>query len=590
MPVNQKNFKLLLSYFFKFGFYLSILGVFSIVFDLGFPQSDRSNHYLHNFYLLVIFIGVSTTVVRYLIASKSFKRNVLLFDSLSIFFTLSILIIHYFVEASHHWWSFLCHTNWILFIIILTFIREASEQDISIHRTILNPAQLFTLSFLIIILIGTFLLMLPKATFDGLTFVDALFTSASAVCVTGLIVVDTGSYFTTFGHAIILLLIQTGGVGILTFASYFSYFFKGGSTYENQLSISDITGSNKIGEVFSTLKQVIIITFSIEFLSASIIYFTLDETLYPSFFERVFFSIFHAISAFCNAGFSTLSNNLYQDGFAYNYPLQLIIIFSFVLGGLGFPIVTNLLELLKYYIKKKLSSFSSHELAHQPWILTLTSRMSLITTAVLIIVGSVLFYLNEYNNTLAAHGTYGKIVTALFGATTPRTAGFNTVDMSMLNLSTIMLLFLLMWIGASPASTGGGIKTNTFAIAILNFLSLAKGKSRIEIFRREIADISVRRAFATIILSLLVIGLGIILISLFDSQESLISIAFECFSAYSTVGLSLGITAKLSAYSKLVIIVIMFVGRVSMLTIMIAIIKKVKQQSYKYPMEEITIN
>ena len=205
-------------------------------------------------------------------------------------------------------------------------------------------------------------------------------------------------------------------------------------------------------------------------------------------------------------------------------------------------------------------------------------------------VGTLLFYLNEYSNTLAEHGTYGKIVTALFGATTPRTAGFNTVDTSALNFSTIMLLFLLMWIGASPASTGGGIKTNTFAIAILNFISLAKGKERIEVFRREIANISVRRAFATIVLSLFVIGLGIGLISIFDSQKTLLSIAFECFSAYSTVGLSLGITAQLSTYSKLVIIVVMFVGRVSMLTIMIAIIKKIKQQTYKYPVEEITIN
>lgn len=153
-----------------------------------------------------------------------------------------------------------------------------------------------------------------------------------------------------------------------------------------------------------------------------------------------------------------------------------------------------------------------------------------------------------------------------------------------------MMIFLLMWVGASPASTGGGIKTNTFAVAILNFISFARGKSKIEIFRREIADISVRRAFAVIALSLLVIGLAIMLISIFDSDKSLLNIAFECFSAYSTVGLSLGITASLSALSKLVIIVVMFVGRVSMLSILIAVFKKVKQQNYRYPKEEITIN
>lgn len=590
MSANQKSSKLNLTNFFKLAFLISILGLVLLVVDFGFYQSGQAQLYLNSYYFVVLLVGIGTTALRYLLQSKSFKRNVILFDSATILFTLAVLTAHFFGEEAHRHISYLYSDNWVRFAVIITFIREFSEQHISYNRTFLNPAQLFILSFLSMIVIGAFLLMLPKATYDGISFVDALFTSTSAVCVTGLIVVDTGSYFTTFGQTILLILIQAGGLGILTFASYFSYFFKGGSTYENQLALSDITGSNKIGEVFSALKRIIVITFSIELFSAVLIYFTLDKALYQSFIERAFFSIFHSVSAFCNAGFSTLSDNLFESGFKYNYNLQLIIIFSFVLGGLGFPIVVNLLKYLKYYIKKKVSYFSRHELAYQPWILTLTSRISLVTTAVLIVVGSLLFYLNEYSNTLAEHSAYGKIVTALFGATTPRTAGFNTIDTSMLNFSTIMLLFLLMWIGASPASTGGGIKTNTFAIAILNFVSLARGKERIEVFRREVASISVRRAFATIVLSLFVIGTGIALISIFDSQKSLLSIAFECFSAYSTVGLSLGITAQLSTYSKLVIIVVMFVGRVSMLTIMIAIIKKIKQQTYRYPVEEITIN
>ncbi len=182
------------------------------------------------------------------------------------------------------------------------------------------------------------------------------------------------------------------------------------------------------------------------------------------------------------------------------------------------------------------------------------------------------------------------MVTALFGAATPRTAGFNTVDMNQLHFSTLMLIFLLMWVGASPASTGGGIKTSTFAIATLNFFSLAKGKTRIEVYRREIADISVRRAFAIISLSLVVIGFAVIAIANFDPEKTLLSIAFECFSAYSTVGLSLGITSSLTPASKAVIIAVMFIGRVSMLTIMIAIFRKVKQQAYRYPTEEILIN
>jgi trk system potassium uptake protein len=205
-------------------------------------------------------------------------------------------------------------------------------------------------------------------------------------------------------------------------------------------------------------------------------------------------------------------------------------------------------------------------------------------------VAFVAFYVLEYYNTLAEHTGFGKVVTALFGATTPRTAGFNTIDTASMTFPTLMMVFLLMWIGASPQSTGGGIKTSTFAIATLNILSLAKGKSRIEIFRREIADISVRRAFAIISLSLIVIGTAIVLLALFEPGKKLVDIAFECFSAYSTVGLSMGITGSLSMYSKMTLVVVMFVGRISMLTMVIAVFNKIKQKNYSYPKEEITIN
>jgi Trk-type K+ transport system membrane component len=259
------------------------------------------------------------------------------------------------------------------------------------------------------------------------------------------------------------------------------------------------------------------------------------------------------------------------------------------MGGLGFPIVSNIINYLKYRIRKLLS-FGKSKVKYRPWALNLNSRITLITTFSITAIAFIAFFGLEYNNTLSEHRGIGKAVTALFGATTPRTAGFNTIDTGSMLFPTTMMVFLLMWIGASPASTGGGIKTSTFAIAMLNILSIAKGKTRIEVFRREIADISVRRSFAIISLSLIVIGSGIMLISVFDGEEDLMDIAFECFSAYSTVGLSLGITAGFSNMSKLILIFIMFVGRVSMLSIIIAIFKKSKYKNYRYPTEEITIN
>jgi len=575
---------------FKLALYSSILGVFLFIVDFGYDKPQRIQIWFNIFYFVVIGLGILATVLRYVERMKQIERSVIIFDALTILITLGILCAHFIGEKGQSHLSFLYNDNWVKFAIILTFIREFSEQEISYKKTLLNPAQLFIASFLGIILIGAILLSLPNATHNGITFLDALFTSTSAVCVTGLIVVDTGSYFTVFGQTVILCLIQAGGIGILTVASYFSYFFKGGASYENQLTLSDMTGSKKLGEVFGTLRRILIITFSIELVAALFIYLSLDNRLFTSFFHRFFFSVFHAVSAFCNAGFSTLPNSLYETGFRYNYMFQSLIIAAFVLGGLGFPIVVNLIKYLKYFMVRKLFYFTGEQKKHKPWVLNLNSRITLITTSTLTILGTLMFYFNEYNNTLAEHVGIGKVITALFGAATPRTAGFNSVDMAALDFSTIMMIFLLMWVGASPASTGGGIKTNTFAIATLNFLSLAKGKSRIEVFRREISEISVRRAFAVIALSLLVIGTGIILISVFDSDKKLLDIAFECFSAYSTVGLSLGITAKLSAASKFVIIGVMFIGRVSMLTLLIAVFKKVKQKNYKYPVEELTIN
>ncbi len=428
---------------------------------------------------------------------------------------------------------------------LLTVFREVSEVRLIYSRAFLNPAQLFIASFLAMILLGSLLLMLPKATVGGISFADASFTATSAVCVTGLIVVDTGTYFTTLGQSIILFLIQIGGLGILTFASYFNYFFKGGATYENQLSLSEMSNASKIGDAFRTLKYIIITTVTIELVSAVLIFSTLDVEGFDTLRSRVFFALFHSVSAFCNAGFSTLSAGLYDPGFRFKYGLQLVVIATFVLGGLGFPIVANLIA----YLRHRVRNFSPRHVnlrVYRPWMLNLNSRITLVTTTSLTVVPFCVSYALEYRNTLAEHAGFGKVVTALYIAATPRTAGFNTVDMAALAFPTVAITYLLMWIGASPASTGGGIKTSTFAIANLNIVSLARGRTRIEVFRREIADISVRRTFATVALSLIVIGTGVTVITMLDPEQSLLAIGFECFSAYSTVGLSLGFTAPLS--------------------------------------------
>ncbi|MBK9192965.1 MAG: ATPase [Crocinitomicaceae bacterium] len=471
------------------------------------------------------------------------------------------------------------------------FVREFSALKINFNREYLNPAQLFLVSFLLIILAGMLMLMLPNATYAGIKPIDALFTSTSAVCVTGLAVVDTGTFYTTFGQIIIVCLIQIGGIGIMTFTSYFSYFFRGGSSYENQLMLREMTNSEKIAEVFGTLKKILLLTFFIEFVGAVFIYTSLDSEMIPNFLDRAYFAGFHAVSAFCNAGFSTLSAGFYDIGFRFNYPLQIYLSFLIIMGGIGFPILFNFMTYFKHLIVNSIKSLGKNNFyVYKPWIINMNSRIVVITTMLLLITGTLAFFVLEYNNTLYEHDTFGKIVVSFFNAVTPRTAGFNNVDTTALTFATTMVIIFLMWVGASPGGTGGGIKTSTLAIATLNFFSLAKGKDRVEVFKREISDNTIKRAFATISLSLIVIGLAVFAITIFDRKIGLLEIAFECFSAYTTTGLSLGITAGLSSGSKAVLIICMFIGRVSMLTLLIAFFRQVKNLKYRYPTEEISIN
>lgn len=235
-------------------FWASVLGIFAFIFDFGFSQITLIKQIIDGFYFVVIALGLISTFARYVEKPNLLKRKTVVFDIVSIAYTLYIFYMYLFVGEAFKTDLILENPLWVVLAVVLTFIREFSEQKLNLNRTYFNPAQIFILSFLTIIFLGSLLLMLPKATHSGISFVDALFTSTSAVCVTGLIVVDTGTYFTLFGQAIILFLIQIGGLGILTFASYFSYFFKGGSSYENQLTLSEMANTQKISDVFSTFK------------------------------------------------------------------------------------------------------------------------------------------------------------------------------------------------------------------------------------------------------------------------------------------------------------------------------------------------
>ena len=480
---------------------------------------------------------------------------------------------------------------WLYVGIYAVFIVEVSKTSLFFDKFYFNPTLLFVVSFLLLILLGTVLLLLPRSTtLEEFSFIDALFMSTSAVCVTGLSITDISTNFSTFGQNVILLMVQLGGLGIMTFTGFFGYFFTGGFSYKNQLMYTEFLNENKVSSVIRTLYTIVGITFLFEGVGAVFIFFSLETANFKDIGEQIHFAVFHAISGFCNAGFSTLSNGLYEKEVRFNYNLQLIVAFLLIMGGLGFALVHNVYGFFNRWYYNLYNRFLYRQpILFKPWVMSFNSKVVLYTTAILITFGTLICFVLEYNNTMAEHPTlWGKFVTAFFMGVTPRTAGFNTVNMTALGFPVIILTIVLMWIGASPGSTGGGIKTTTFAIAMLNIYSIARGRDRVEIFKRELSDDTTKRAFAIIALSLLLLGVAIFLLSITDGDKGLQALAFEAFSAFATVGLSLGITPGMSSGGKLVLIATMFIGRVGTLTLLIALIKKPYVKNYHYPKEDMT--
>ncbi|MDF1550846.1 MAG: potassium transporter TrkG, partial [Bacteroidales bacterium] len=572
--------------------YISLMAVCLVLYDLGFRQNIIQLKYINLLYTIFLILLIGTIIVKYILNYQSIKLKLWVIDGLYLVFALVILFSSkYFPLTDTPLIELFENKFWLFFAFIVSLVRELAAVDLNLKYRKTNPALLFVISFAVIIFSGTFLLLLPRATYAGISFTDALFTSTSAVCVTGLVVVDTGSYFTLFGQTIVLGLIQLGGLGIMTFASFFTLFLRGGASYQNLIMLGNLTSVSKITEVWATLKKIIIFTLLIEAFGTVIIYLNLGSHNNMDEDTKLFFSIFHSVSAFCNAGFSTLENSFYDISFRFSYSLHLIIAFLFIIGGLGFPVVINLFAYLKHLIFNRVLRINKQRaVLYKARVINLNTRLVFYTTLILIICGTALFYLLEYNNTLAEHHGTGKVVSAFFGAVTPRTAGFNTVDTSGFYMTTTMLVVFLMWIGASPASTGGGIKTSTFALAVLNVIALAKGRNRLEINRREIPVSSINRAFAFVFLSIFIIGIMIFSLMITDSDKIFADLLFEVFSAFSTVGLSRGITGDLSLAGKYIIIFTMYIGRVGALSLLVAFFRRTKTVFYQYPEEGVLIN
>lgn len=575
----------LLNYIYRF---FDLIVLLFIVFDFGYDFNENFNtpHVIGLITLSFALLGFNIfKYFKYNYKSniKVALANIILLTSLLIF---SSIVAFYHRDFSFHYIlqkvKPILEGGLIFYFLLRLLILVRHVYDIYF-----NPAIVFVGSFIILALSGAFLLMLPSATTNGITFTNALFTSTSAVCVTGLAVVDTAKDFTFMGQSIILVLIQLGGIGILTFTSFFAFFFRGSSSFKEGLNTKDFIAHDGLKDVFRAALNVVIFTLSVELIGAIFIYSSITEV--SSIDNKLFFSIFHSISAFCNAGFSIFSSGLFDESIRFNYYFQWVIMVLITFGGLGHNIIFNFYQYIKTYV----TEFFDKNLIHKDVrIITLNTKIVIYTSAFLLISGWIFMFISEYNNTLQMQETlFGKITNAAFNAVTPRTAGFNVVDFSQMTLPSLLFIIFLMWIGASPASTGGGVKTSTFAIATLNILAIAQGKSRIQLFGRRISGESTSRAFAILCISLIVIGISIMALLIFEPAGTpLITVAFECFSAYSTVGLSLGFTPTITEPSKYVLIAVMFIGRIGMLNLMIGLLRQMNHQFYEYPKENILIN
>lgn len=459
---------------------------------------------------------------------------------------------------------------------LLLLIIELLETRVHLKTLQLKPNVVFLLSFLFLILVGSGFLMMPKMIVSqgSMRFIDAVFMATSAACVTGLAVVDPGTYFTFSGQVVILILVQLGGLGILTFATFFASLMRQGIGVKQNVAMFELLETDSLFSTKNLLRKLVLMTFSIEAIGAVIIFLTWGrDAHFVSLGSKIFYSVFHAVSAFCNAGLSLYPEGLYTEQVRVAYVMHLTVAGLIIFGGIGFPTIIDVL-----------SPESMRKRMNNPWRnWKLLSRITIYTSAALIALGTAGFFLLEYFNTLSHLSLAEAFITSFFQSVSTRTAGYNTVDMSALTVPTLLLFMFLMFIGASPGSTGGGIKTTTFTIILLSVWATVRGKKNVEIGNRTIPHVVSYKAFSVFTFAAILNVLFIFILSITDSQFDILRLAFEQVSAFATVGLSTGITAGLSDAGKAILILSMFIGRVGTLTLALALSTRTSTTAYKFP-------
>ncbi|MDE7467969.1 MAG: potassium transporter [Muribaculaceae bacterium] len=539
-------------------------------------------------FLLSLIFHLVFTLHKYLSTARVFKwisDGALLLTSFPLIYP----------RPTHPWFPWLAeilYSKRVIFCILAVYsIVELCYALMRLVSRRTNPSLLMSASFLFFIILGSLLLLLPKCTVTPITYIDSLFISTSAVCITGLTPVDVAATFTPVGVAILAVLVQIGGLGVLTFTSFFALYFSGGGSVYNQMLLRDLIYSKSMNALGPTLLYILGISLTIELLGAVGVYLTIPPQLGLDGSQKLIFAGFHSLSSFCNAGFSCIdggmANQALMDRSQGLFIVTSLLIFA---GAVGFPILVNIKDILANKIHKLWSRIHHRHFTTPVHLFDLNSKLVLSTTLTILVVASVAFFLLERHNTLNGMTLWQQCVQSMFNSLIPRSAGFATVNPADFLPLTLILVIAQMWVGGASQSLAGGIKVNTLATIFLNIRAELTGSARPAAWHRSISQSSVRRAntvFALAVISFLIL---FVIITALEPQLSSKQTIFEVTSALFTVGSSLGVTGQLCAASKVSLSVAMFLGRVGIISILGGILSASHDTSVYLPEENIIIN
>lgn len=577
-------------------FLFSLGVVATLLIWVGFEHADHETHAMHVF--LRWAQGVFTASILYQLIF-SFKNTIKVSRIVKWLVDIGVLLLLLPTIYPHPespwipWLEQLLYSAKFQFGILAAF----AVVDISYGLTRLvgrrtNPSILLGSSFVILIFVGALILMMPRCTTNGISFVDSLFVSGSAVCITGLTSVDISTTFTPLGQAILAILFQLGALGIITFTSFFAIFFSGNQSIYSRLLMKDMIYSKTMNALVPTLLYILGFTLVIEFIGAFAIYFTIPDSLGLDIESKIAFSVFQSMSSFCNVGFTNIGDGLSNPAFLHgNQSIYIVVSILVIAGGIGFPLLVNFKEAIGLKLRTLWCRITARPIPpRRIHTFDINTKVVLWTTTIIFILGAVAFFILESGNTMKGMSLYDRIVQSVFNATTPRSSGFASVNpANFLNVTLILVMFQ-MWIGGASQSMAGGIKVNTLGTILLNLRSVIRGHSNVTAFHRNIAIPSVRRANAIVTLSIMTTLVFMTIILLLEPDLSPKAAIFEVISAVFTVGTSLGVTEHLCDASKCVLIVAMFLGRVGLLSLMSGLFTPRRDLSSHYPSDNVIIN